>query len=1076
MDITKHNNDGVSFEKYYPVYNDQEKGVTLRPYGQIAEFGFFFDRKPNKTYRLFTAGQTTLYYYWKSEPGYPAQYHAITDSLDTEHAYKAQYCLDFSSAKPEPFVKRVHKQIDWKPMVWYIPLGPVPTVFKAGVFARGNNVKVEKDGYLRMRIDVRVKAESYETPEYSYLIDLPQGNYKWTEICQDIEIPLDAKCVYCFVEGKKYQGEVYIETPFLKGEGQNLLCDFTSAVPNMTRFDWTGQYVSKKEWPIFEIKLNGKTFYKGEIFERCHACSDWSVNIPAKLLKKKNKISYRLLSKYHDPLPYTLHEIAVVEQPAGELAMVACAKEASTVEKARVLVRTDRPNVKVTLTCQSDAIQGESEYFFEEAGLHGIALTCLKPAFNASFILSTENSQVQGVIERIAEKSQDNVYAGTGDMVYITQTKECVEEYLSWYISNAVGQLITVRPTYRWSGSRAINPEVWKIFNRIVNELDMKYVLMFDGREANGYDTQPTDTMLQGKGYMGSQRHETDGANGYSAAIAPATDPYVRARAQLLTEIRRENPEHTNPVDHKTWKNQAEYFKKIARREPIDLKWRKENVENILDGYRGGRATRHTGVTPYFKYFLESGYEWVGAETMYSTHEQILSFLRGACKNAGKDIYGVHNAVQWSTCPHDTPDRFRRYRLALYDSYILGVSDINTEEGLWRIEEYWARFNRFSTACVGHLKEHQDFTSYVATHTRSGKFYTPVAFMHGRLDGSVLFVEHRTWGLPDHVTNAERSWGMMRAFYPLAERNCLYKKPDCSSTTPQGYYSGTPLGCVDAIPAEGNYETLNSYRTVAFAGYHAFEKEDLEKWQKFANEGGRVALTLAHFTETTIADELKKDNLTLSKEVENFTQGTPKFITATKDGVEFRYCENMKLDGAKVLAETDDNRPLVLAYPFGKGEIIIVAAKEYPAHKAIANIYKTLLEQIGKETFDEEYVWAKADEKVTFVVYNQEDGSRHIYFLAVDWYNDPALIRKATLRIGKNEYGVEMPFGELIKCVVNGESFAYPKSEKAEVLKVEENSFTAQGVGVVEFVCGKNGEQKTIAVDFANAPVQTVEM
>ena len=149
---------------------------------------------------------------------------------------------------------------------------------------------------------------------------------------------------------------------------------------------------------------------------------------------------------------------------------------------------------------------------------------------------------------------------------------------------------------------------------------------------------------------------------------------------------------------------------------------------------------------------------------------------------------------------------------------------------------------------------------------------------------------------------------------------------------------------------------------------------------------------------------------------------------------------------------------------------------EYPAHKAIADTYKTLLEKVGEETFNEEYIWAKANEQVTFAVYNQEDGGRHVYFLAVDWYNAPETIRKAILRIGKNEYTVEMPFGVLIKCVVKGESFAYPKVETAEVLKVEDNTFTAQGVGIVEFVCGKNGEQKTVTVDFTNNPVQTVEM
>lgn len=1074
MNINEHNNDGISFEKYYPVF-ESEEGVQLRAQGKAAELSFNFEKKPDKRYRLFNAGQTAIYYYWKSEPGCGAQYHQITDSLDTKHAFKAQYCLDFSSETAESHIKRVHKQVDWSPMIWYIPLSPVPTAWKTGIFACAKNLKVEEGGFLRMRVDIRVQAKAHEDPEFSYILDLPQGSYEWKEIVKDIEIPTNAKCVYCFVEGKQYKGELYLETPFLKASGQNVLCDFNMPAPGSTRFDWAGQNVTKREWPKFEIKLNGKVFYKGEIFERCHCGSDWSVDIPQKLLKKKNKLSYRFISNYHDPMPYNLQEIAILEQPAGEIAMISCSKIASLSDKARVLLRTEKENMKVSFTCLSDAIQGEKEYIFKEKGLHGIALTCLKPAQNVSFILSTENTQIQGVIERIAVKSQDEVIVGTGDMIYVEQTESYTEEYLSWYISNNVGNLVTVRPTYRWSGTRVINPKVWALFNRLLNELDMKYVLMFDGREAPGYDTQPSKEMLDGKGYIGSQRHEVDGGCSYAAATSASNDPFGNARGQLLTEIKRENPDYTNPTDPIMGDYQAEYFAKIAKGESIDFKWRKQNVVNYMRAAAGGVASRHTGVTPYYKYFLEAGYDWVGAETMYSTHEQILAFLRGACKNADKKIYGVHNAVQWSSCPHDTPDRFRRYRLALYDSYLLGASDINTEEGLWRIEEYWVRHNRFSKACLGHLKEQQDFMDYVTTHTRSGEFYTPVAFMHGRLDGVNLFVEHRAWGLPDHATDAERSWGMMRAFYPLANRNCIYRKPDCSATEPQGYYSGSPFGCVDAIPAECDLSMMKNYKTLAFAGYHYFEDEDMEKLENYANEGGRVLMTLAHFTQTSTAKELKVGELSLAKSVEKFTVGEPKFGVATKDGVAFNYCENMKTDGANVLACTDDNKPLLISYPFGKGEIVVMAAKEYPAHKALAETYKTALENIGLVSFNEEKIWAKADEKITFAVYNQADGAKHIYFLAVDWYNDPNLIRKATLRVGANEYGVEMPFGILIKCVVKGDNFAYPCNEQGEVLEVSEGSFTAQGTGKVQFIFGKNGERKTVELDFASNPVQTVE-
>ena len=37
-----------------------------------------------------------------------------------------------------------------------------------------------------------------------------------------------------------------------------------------------------------------------------------------------------------------------------------------------------------------------------------------------------------------------------------------MEEYLSWYISNGVGDLITIRPTYRWSGTKLLNKKVFK--------------------------------------------------------------------------------------------------------------------------------------------------------------------------------------------------------------------------------------------------------------------------------------------------------------------------------------------------------------------------------------------------------------------------------------------------------------------------------------------------------------------------------------------------------------------------------------------------------------------------------------
>ena len=176
---------------------------------------------------------------------------------------------------------------------------------------------------------------------------------------------------------------------------------------------------------------------------------------------------------------------------------------------------------------------------------------------------------------------------------------------------------------------------------------------------------------------------------------------------------------------------------------------------------------RHTGPAATFKYMLEGGYEWVGAETMYGTMEPLMSFLRGATLDRNITSLGVHHALQWSSSPEDAPEHVRRYRLALYVSYMQGATEINSEEGLFHLEEYYSNFNRFSKACIEHKEQQKDFYRYVSTHTRRGKFYTPLAIIHGRYDGWHGFGRNSTWGWQGITdTDAEKSWDMLSEFYP----------------------------------------------------------------------------------------------------------------------------------------------------------------------------------------------------------------------------------------------------------------------------------------------------------------------
>ena len=80
-------------------------------------------------------------------------------------------------------------------------------------------------------------------------------------------------------------------------------------------------------------------------------------------------------------------------------------------------------------------------------------MTAKREATNAKFTLSCGDEKIECTVRSIIAKKPDGVKTGSGDMVYVEQTEEAVEEFFAWYVANNLGNLVTVRPTYRWSGS-----------------------------------------------------------------------------------------------------------------------------------------------------------------------------------------------------------------------------------------------------------------------------------------------------------------------------------------------------------------------------------------------------------------------------------------------------------------------------------------------------------------------------------------------------------------------------------------------------------------------------------------------
>lgn len=345
--------------------------------------------------------------------------------------------------------------------------------------------------------------------------------------------------------------------------------------------------------------------YEGEIFERCHKGSEWALDVPYDMLKNKNKLSYQLISDYHDPLPYNIYKIGIVEQKGGVFSIISVAGVANG--NAYVLIRTGKDNVKISAVYESENLFGEGSYTFAEKGLHGIKLSCKEPCPNAKFSFTCEDITKECEIPVILQRTEDNISLGTGDMIYINQNVADTEEYLCWYVSQYIGNHLTIRPTYRWSGTRVINPQVWKIVTRVLNELDIKYSLMKDGRELPGLNCNPTAEMLGGKNFLGLQNHELDGKAWYWGIRDDSASFATQQFYDMLTMLRKEYPENCQLRKYNCEYFGYEMYSATTPYYPHDVKALADHTVEKMKKWRTG--TRHTGPSGMQKYMYQAGFE-----------------------------------------------------------------------------------------------------------------------------------------------------------------------------------------------------------------------------------------------------------------------------------------------------------------------------------------------------------------------------------------------------------------------------------------------------------------------------------
>ncbi len=1041
----------MDFEKYTRVF--EKLDTRIKPGESIR---LDFDWSGDSPDRLFFAGETAISYLWKSEPDYQQLYRRIDDCLSVEEAELDHYALDFSS-ELVPYRRLAAKKLNSPLWLSYAPYGGYDDLWRFGIRVKADNLHVK--GFLRIVLEIRYKREGVDThyamnpADKTVTLDIPDGSYGWTEVACDVEIEMkNIGSVYYIVEGEEYAGRVFFESPRLEScDKHNIISEFCPRLAGREHFNWLGQNLSKIEWQNLKIEVNGVEVFDGEVFERCHRMSDKEIRLPENILKEgKNTVTFKNKTTFREAPAYTLGEVGFITESRKRAFAV---PENVTLAKPFAIFVDAKKGERFEI--ESEDIIPVTELVAGRDGISALWLSCKRLGRDIRFLLNGDDYS----ISRCVLHGDDGVITGTGDAVYINVNREDMTNYLKWYLSSNIGKLFTLRPTYRWCGTRVLDERLWREIADVLTEGGIQFAHMVDGRELPGCDTNPSVEALESDCFLGRQAHELDGQYAYWGVRDFTNNLFDEMFYDMFVRMCERHP---NTTPHRYVKESFYYENRrrtvFMSTTPVDdMRIAAERFVESVAKTRAN-AARHTGPTVLFKYFCKAGYRNVGAELMYSPAEICSSALRGVRKVYGNKTI-AHHAVQWSTYPHDTESRYRRYRLALFLSYIHEIDEINTEEGLWRLEQYYAPFNRFSRACLAHKKEQQDLERFISTHTRTGSHYTPIAFLSGRYDGWECFAAAtNVWGAEGFGTRSpEKAWDVLKLFYPRSVLDNFYimNCPDKS----HGFYTGTPYGQVDILPIES--DSFFDYKLLVAVGYNKAEAEDLDKLYSFVENGGTLVIGLPQFSVTTnrrdaVSCRHEYISHPLAPRVNGFLEDTLNGEPVSVGNVE---------GFSKVRIYTDSGKALAVEKNIGIGRVILINAREWADSPAVCDAYKRILVEETEGRITDESVWARGDDNVQFAVYNNFDGSKNVYFIATDWYSD-SRDGEGMLLLDGRSYAIPVPFGTLIKVAATETCAVYPLNDECEVVSINDNEAMVQGIGVCEFVVMKNGATKNVCVDF----------
>ena len=395
-----------------------------------------------------------------------------------------------------------------------------------------------------------------------------------------------------------------------------------------------------------------------------------------------------------------------------------------------------------------------------------------------------------------------------------------------------------------------------------------------------------------------------------------------------------------------------------------------------------------------------------GLELEPGDPERLSAAVRGMARAYGKDLFLTLVAHGWYGGGIWDETYFQRLVNAFHFCYLAGFGGICSESGHFGFSGYGRRVDRDDPRAARFRRIMRDFRRFCdRDRRRAGGPETPMAFLHGHLDGYPGLWTDCVWGQFDDPEFAcgdpERGWELTATVYrkhPWHD-HLLRGDADVSGQPPCGMYDIVP----DDIPSD----RLARYKLLVVPGWNTMTEALYAKLKRFVAGGGTLFMSLAQL----------RTNIRRGEPMKLFRGGDCRDLFGVRvsprafsvvNGLKFRVpdsvggrclwpdwgpnCDPKFSDGrftaaklaectARIVASgsthfvggedsAKDCPPVLLEHRLGKGRAFLLNSREFPGHPAVFPLASTVLSVLMRG-FQPKDLPVVASDKIRYAVYGR---------------------------------------------------------------------------------------------------------